>query len=85
MKRSKLCRQCQTGLAPGQEKTYHPDCPGCRDKLASGARTGQEPRPVSFTERVRKPAAEFTAQMQRLAQERAAARKSYGSYPERAA
>jgi hypothetical protein len=84
MRRTDLCRQCQTGLAPGQEKTFHPDCSGCQDKLARGLRTGTEPRPVSFTDRVRKPAAEFTAQVQRLAQERAAARRLYGTYPGRA-
>jgi len=83
--RAKLCRQCKTGLAPGQEKTWHPDCPGCQEKLSSGKRTGLEPRPVSFTQRVRKPADEFSAQCRRMAQERVDARRLYGAYPGRSA
>ena len=40
-----LCRQCKTGIAPGQTPTFHPGCPGFRDKLARGLRTGNEPHP----------------------------------------
>jgi hypothetical protein len=38
------CKQCRTGHVPGTPKTFDPDCPGCRQKLAAGLRTGNEPR-----------------------------------------
>jgi hypothetical protein len=40
-----LCRQCVTGIMPGQVKTFDPRCEGCADKLARGLRTGKEPFP----------------------------------------
>lgn len=39
------CRQCITGLAFDEVKTFSPSCEGCRDKKARGLRTGNEPRP----------------------------------------
>jgi len=43
--RDRLCRQCITGWAPGQARTFDPKCEGCAEKLAKGLRTGQEPLP----------------------------------------
>ena len=42
-----LCFQCQSGIVPGQAKTFEPSCAGCQEKLAKGLRTGNEPRPMA--------------------------------------
>lgn len=42
---ARRCRPCETGLGPGQIKTYDPDCAGCFEKRAKGQRTGYEPHP----------------------------------------
>jgi hypothetical protein len=40
------CGQCRTGWVPGTSKLFDPHCAGCLEKLATGARTGNEPRPT---------------------------------------
>jgi hypothetical protein len=43
-----LCRPCKIGLGPNQTKTFDPNCARCREKLALGWRTGNEPHPETL-------------------------------------
>lgn len=64
------CRQCITGLAAGDTKTFDPRCPGCAEKLASGLRTGKERPPIDFMHH-RRPKMERSLFMARVARAKA--------------
>lgn len=46
--RTRLCRQCKSGVGHGDTLTFDPGCRGCQEKLATGKRTGKEPIPTQY-------------------------------------
>ena len=73
------CRQCRLGYVPDLVKTFDPECPGCRKKLADGLRTGHEPHPStqSLSGKGKVDAATFEREGKRI-RAVVAGRKAYG-------
>jgi hypothetical protein len=87
-KPSRLCRPCKTGIGPDQPKTFDPNCPRCREKLALGLRTGNEkhPRTLGLQNRRRLREEVFAAVVERTkAANRASASSGAASPPARSA
>lgn len=66
------CSQCVRGCAPGDRKTFNPDCPGCQEKLRLGLRTGLEGRGIFGPPRRRTDETRFAALQARMRAQRQA-------------